>query len=218
MEELSVKLEKWKTGMESKGLRVNTKKTKVMISHPDRGPVYKSGKYPCGVCYKGVGCNSIHCNTCRKWVHARCSSIKGKLSKVKDFVCSTCNSGQTSKSPETKESVTIGGSSYDIVSQFCYLGDMLSAGGGAEASSITRTRCAWKKFRELLPLLTSRTFSIKRKGSLYQDCVRSVMLYSSETWPVKEDDIIRLHRTDMYMLRWMAHVSLKDRKIVNRVT
>ena len=33
MEELSIKLENWKSGMEAKGLRVNTKKTKVMISH-----------------------------------------------------------------------------------------------------------------------------------------------------------------------------------------
>ena len=54
MEELSIKLENWKSGMEAKGLRVNTKKTKVMISHPDAGPVYKSGKYPCGVYLKGV--------------------------------------------------------------------------------------------------------------------------------------------------------------------
>ena len=99
-----------------------------------------------------------------------------------------------------------------MVSQFCYLGDMLSAADGCEGSSITRTRSAWKKFRELLPLLTSRTFSLKKKGALYEACVRSVMLYGSETWPAKEEDIARLHRTDMSMLRWMSHVSLRDRK------
>ena len=71
---------------------------------------------------------------------------------------------------------------------------------------------AWKKFCELLPLLTSRTFSLKKKGALYEACVRSVMLYGSETWPAKEEDIARLHRTDMSMLRWMSHVSLRDRK------
>ena len=41
MEELSIKLENWKSGMEAKGLRVNTKKTKVMISHPDADPVWE---------------------------------------------------------------------------------------------------------------------------------------------------------------------------------
>ena len=88
---------------------------------------------------------------------------------------------------------------------------MLSAGGGAEASSVIRTRCAWKKFRELLPILTSRTFSLKKKGSLYQACVRPVLLYGSETWPVKEEDLSRLHRTEMAMLRWMSHITLKNR-------
>ena len=75
------------------------------------------------------------------------------------------------------------GAPHDAVQQLCYLGDMLSAGGGAEASSVTRTRCAWKKFRELLPILSSRTVSLKKKGSFYQACVRPVLLYGSETWP-----------------------------------
>ena len=87
---------------------------------------------------------------------------------------------------------------------------MLSAGGGAEASSVTRTRCAWKKFCELLPILSSRTFTLKKKGSFYQSWVRPVLLYGSETCPVKED-LIRLHCTEMSMLRWMSHATFKDR-------
>ena len=87
---------------------------------------------------------------------------------------------------------------------------MLSAGGGAEARSVTPTRRAWKKFRELLPILSSCTFSLKKKGSIYQACVRPVLLYGSETWPVKED-LVRLHRTEMSMLRWMSHATFKDR-------
>ena len=83
---------------------------------------------------------------------------------------------------------------------------MLSAGGGAEASSVTRTRCAWKKFRELLPILSSCTFSLKKKGSFCQACARPVLLYRSETWPVKEKDLVRLHPTEMSMDR----ISSKD--------
>ena len=37
------------------------------------------------------------------------------------------------------------------------------------------------------------------------------MLYGSETWPLKEVDTVRIHRTDMRMLRWMAGVKLSDR-------
>ena len=82
----------------------------------------------------------------------------------------------------------------------------------AEVHLYTSTRCAWKKFRELLPILSSRTFSREKKGSFYQACVRpAVLLYGSETWPVKEEDLVRLHCTEMAMLRWMSHATFKDR-------
>ena len=103
------------------------------------------------------------------------------------------------------------GTAHEAVQQFCYLGDMLSAGGGAEASSVSRTSCAWKKFRELFPILSSRTFSLKKKDSFNQACVRPVLLYGSETWPVKEEDLVRLHCTEMSMLCWMSHATFKDR-------
>src|SRR2546426_8659719 len=49
MEELMAKLEKWKESLETKGLRVNLSKTKVMrCSDMDRQP-QASGKYPCGI-------------------------------------------------------------------------------------------------------------------------------------------------------------------------
>ena len=38
-----------------------------------------------------------------------------------------------------------------------------------------------------------------------------VLLYESETWPVKEEDLVRLHRTEMSMLCWMSYVTFKDR-------
>ena len=37
---------------------------------------------PCGVCSKGVSSNSIQCSSCQKWVHKKCSGIKGSMSKV----------------------------------------------------------------------------------------------------------------------------------------
>ena len=57
LDELSVKLERWKAESSAKGLKVNTKKTKIMISKSGAGPFQKTGKYPCSVCWKGVGSN-----------------------------------------------------------------------------------------------------------------------------------------------------------------
>ena len=69
---------------------------------------------------------------------------------------------------------------------------MISAGGGAEASTIARVRSGWKSFRVLLPLLASRVISLKTKGRLYPGCVRNVMVYCSKTWPHKVEDITRI--------------------------
>ena len=46
----------------------------------------------CGVCGRGVGSNSILCISCQKWVHKKCSGIKGSLCKVmKSFICRGCS-------------------------------------------------------------------------------------------------------------------------------
>ena len=65
MEELVEKFQRWKDSMESKGLRVNIGKTKVMICERDTSQIAESGKWLCSVCRKGVGTNSIYCNDCK---------------------------------------------------------------------------------------------------------------------------------------------------------
>ena len=99
------------------------------------------------------------------------------------------------------------------VEAWCYLGDMLRCGGGTEEASQVRVRCAWKKFRELSPILTARGVSLKLKGKIYSTCVRSSMIYGSETWPMKVEDKQRLERAERMMVRHMCGVTLKDRKI-----
>ena len=38
------------------------------------------------------------------------------------------------------------------------------------------------------------------------------MVYGSETWAMKVEDLYRLERTERMMVRWMCGVTLKDRK------
>ena len=99
----------------------------------------------------------------------------------------------------------------ECVEKFCYLGDMIAAGGGAGEASRARVRCAWAKFKELAPILTSRGASLKVKGRIYKACMQRVLVYGSETWLVKVEDIQRLERTKRMMVRWMCGVSLKNR-------
>ena len=41
-------------------------------------------------------------------------------------------------------------------------------------------------------LLTVRGASLRVKEKIYRACVQRVLLYGSETWPMKVDDIQRL--------------------------
>ena len=213
-EELLIEeIRKWKNGMENKGLRVNMGKTKVMRCRVDTGKVVKSGKYPCGVCGKGVGANSIQCTSCKAWIHKRCSGIKGILTQVHQYRCVKCKSGvDPAGVPVMPRQISLGnGQDLECVEEFCYLGDMIGAGGGAGEAARARVRCAWSKFRELAPVLTSRGASLKVKGKVYRTCVQRVMVYGSETWPMKVEDVQRLERTERMMVRWMCGVRLKNR-------
>ena len=81
-EGLKMKLNKWKTEMEAKGLRVNMGKTKIMVSGVNLQTLKDSGEYPCSVCRKGVGSNSIYCAGCSHWVHKKCSGVTGSLKRT----------------------------------------------------------------------------------------------------------------------------------------
>ena len=102
--------------------------------------------------------------------------------------------------------VQVGPDKLEVVASFCYLGDMLSAGGGCEMAVTTRVKTAWKKFRELLPVLTSRHLSYKTRGHVYSSCVRSAMLHASGTWPLTKTNLQRLQRIDRAMIRQICSI------------
>jgi len=58
-EELITRLKEWNDNMESKGMRVNMNKTKVMISGERQTVRQKAVRRPCGVCSKDVGWNKF---------------------------------------------------------------------------------------------------------------------------------------------------------------
>jgi len=80
-------------------------------------------------------------------------------------------------------SVDIGVSAnMELVDEFCYLGDMLSADVAVEA----RIRTGWNKFRQLIPLLTKKDISLIVMGRLYSSSAQSNMFHGNVTWPVKK--------------------------------
>ena len=103
-ENLKEKFLKWKEAFESKGLKANLKKTKVMVSS-SKVQVFKSKVDPCAKCSKRVMANSVMRTKCGKRVHGRCVKMKRVTSTlVKGFVCKLC--------VDTKEGIVEPGEKY----------------------------------------------------------------------------------------------------------
>ena len=52
--------------MLGKGLKVNAGKSKVMVGSSGGKMIVNSGKWPCGVCGKGIQASSVQCTVCKK--------------------------------------------------------------------------------------------------------------------------------------------------------
>jgi len=92
------------------------------------------------------------------------------------------------------------GTNLELVDKFCYLGDMLSVDGDADATMETRIRVGWNKFGHLVPLLTNKDMSLIVRGRLYSSCVQSSMLHGSETWPIRKENKVALQWAEMGMV------------------
>ena len=117
------------------------------------------------------------------------------LTEDPDYRCTQCQGTACPLDSRPQREVQVRPDKLEVVVSFCYLGDMLSAAGGCELSTTTRVKTAWKKFKELKPVLSSRHLSFKTCGRVYS-CVRSAMLQASDTWPVTKPCLLHLQRND----------------------
>jgi len=68
--------------------------------------------------------------------------------------------------------VDIGASAkLELVDKFCYLGDILSVDGDADAAVEARISIGWNKFRQSVPLLTNKDVSLIMRERLYSSSV-----------------------------------------------
>ena len=131
--------------------------------------------------------------TARMAMHFVCSKYKGIMGGTTDSIEKLCDE-------------------VDAVNGFCDLGDRLNASGGCEAAVIAGVRIGWVRFRECGVLLLGNRFPLRMKGKVYRCCVRSAILYGSETWCLKENEKATLRRTERAMGRAMCCQKVVDRK------
>ena len=136
------------------------------------------------------------------------------MAGIVNYICKRC--GGDGDEEDDESSVKLGNDVIDVVSKFCYLGDMLERNGDAQSAVTARIRAGWKKFKELSGVLCRRLLSLKLKGLLYKTCVRSAMCYGAECWALKKVEIKRMQAAEMRMIRMMCGKTLRD-KILNVV-
>jgi len=136
LEELQEKFRKWKQACESKGMKVNLAKTKMMVSLSE-GERLNSKINPCGTCRMRVIANLLLCTKCGKWIHEKCTRMKRGTPRVaKNFVCSRCRNvteGRVEPIDNLCDDVM-------TVGAFCYLGDRMNASGSCKVAITARTR------------------------------------------------------------------------------
>ena len=122
--ELQEKIYVWKSAFESKGLKVNLMKTKVMVSKIGQLTVGPSSKNdPCGICVKKAMLDAVLCKSCGNWIHGRYAKIKGVTNRLAiDFTCRKCNGYHHKNVEDQKEKLH---DDVETVTGFSYLGDRI---------------------------------------------------------------------------------------------
>ena len=144
LEDLRERFQRWRSALESKGMKVNIRKTKMMVSDAE-GEIVRSKVDPCGICGKRVMSNAVLCTVCKKWIHARCTQTKKvSCSFAQQFICTRWEDIGDGK----EEPVEVLCDEVETVKGFCYLRDRLNASGECETAVTAGVRIRWIKFRE----------------------------------------------------------------------
>ena len=212
MEDLKKRFWNWKDALESKGLKVNTRKTKLMVSGSE-SKLFKSKIDPCGICRRRVMANSVLCTKCGSCVHGKCAKIKRVTARLAiHFAWSKCKGIMEG----TINSIQKLCNQVETVNGFCYLGGRLNASGGCEAAVTARVRIGWVGFRECGELLLENRFPLKMKSKVYRCCVRLAILYGSETWCLNGNEKAILRRTKRAMVRTTCNHKVLNRKTTEK--
>ena len=161
--EVERRYSKRKRALKEKGLKINVNKTEVFYGGSIMINQYKED--PCAVCGKREGNNSIKCEKCIKWVHKRCTRIKGSLVRVDNFECKSC---RDVKSHRKEETIKLYGDNLEVVDKFCYLGDMLNSEVSVQDAVTARLRVGWEKFKDLSSVLCKKGVPLRMKEIVYK--------------------------------------------------
>ena len=107
------------------------------------------------MCSKGVGVNSILCQTCSLWIHKRCSGVKETLKKESMFRYKKGKGENVPTGSLNSTQVHVGEDTFEAVRTFQYLGDVTGESGGCvDATSAKITAACY--YCQSLPIVVFR--------------------------------------------------------------
>ena len=142
------------------------KKTKFLVTGVGNVVLTKFDKYPCTVCFSGVGSNLILCWQCRLWVRKFSGTTK-RLGDDSNYVCPRCNGCW-------QHHAWCGG-------HFLLPRSYAVLWWGLWQCRCCRCYVAWRKLRKLLPNLNTWHLLPRICCKVYKACFHSAMLHGSET-------------------------------------
>ena len=196
--ECNSNLKAWKVSMESKRLIPGLLALALMSSrNPGSTPVLSAA-----VCrqqlHRVLAVQVVGPQTCR--------GITERLVADPSYVCSRCHSLAR---PIDDRTVVVDRTMLDVEATFCYLGNTLGSGDGCDSAIAARYCMAWRKFRRLLLVLTTRHPSHKVCGKVYNTCVRSAMLHDGETWGPNAFELEWIRSNDR-VICWISGTKDRD--------
>ena len=112
---------------------------------------------------------------------------------------------------ETKTSIVMNGKLLEEVSEFKYLGSVLSKDGSSTKEIRTRIAMATAAMTKLQKIWKS-DISIQVKVKLYKSLVVSILLYGCETWTLMADTERRIQAFEMKCFRKLLRISYREHR------
>ena len=114
--------------------------------------------------------------------------------------------------PALTSPVVLGGQPLETVSRFKYCGGMVTSDGKAATEVEERRKAATRAFESFqVRVFRNKQLSTAVKMKVYRTTVLATLLYGTETWNVRADDMKRLEAFHHNCLRRILRISYLDR-------
>lgn len=110
-----------------------------------------------------------------------------------------------------EEIIQINNRELEYVTEYTYLGQIVTFNNATRKEVQRRISAAWSKFWSLRFILTSQEYSIRMKKDILDSCILPLLLYGAQTWALTDRERKMLGTCQRKLERKILGVSLHDR-------